>query len=60
MIAIFYALEAEIKDLKKGRDLGPLSGRGDCRVSRARFNRKEILLVSTGVGKERALEWERA
>ncbi|HEX7475697.1 MAG TPA: hypothetical protein VF318_06975 [Dehalococcoidales bacterium] len=56
MIAIFYALEAEIKDLKKGRDLDPLYGRGDCRVSRTRFNRKEILLVSTGVGKERALD----
>jgi adenosylhomocysteine nucleosidase len=55
MIAIFYALEAEIKDLKKGRECCVPSVHGDCRVNRVRINSKEIFLVATGVGKERAL-----
>ena len=54
MIAIFYAVEAEIKDLKKGRECGVSSVRGDCRVNPVRINGREILLVATGVGKERA------
>jgi adenosylhomocysteine nucleosidase len=53
MIAIFYALEAEIRDLKKAPGFNALSS-PDGNPLRANFKGQDLLLAATGVGKERA------
>ncbi len=56
MIALFYALESEIKELKRRHGSERLSAYRDCRVDRSRFGAKEVLLIGHGVGKRRTLE----
>jgi adenosylhomocysteine nucleosidase len=53
MIAIFYALSAEIKELKKAPGFTALSSSG-ARPLRANYQGRDLLLVATGVGPARA------
>jgi nucleoside phosphorylase len=55
MIAIFYALEAEIKELRKAAGFTSLSSPGS-RTIQANYKGKGLLLAATGVGKDRARE----
>ena len=53
MIALFYALEAEIRELKKAPGFNVLSSPGGNPL-RANFKGRDLLLVATGVGKDLA------
>jgi len=54
MIAIFSALEAEVGELKKGMVIKTTSIDQDCRIYAGKLAGKDILLVLSGMGKERA------
>jgi len=54
MIAIFCALEEEIRDIKKRVRMHRTSPFQGCRIWQGRYGRRESLLVLTGVGKEKA------
>jgi adenosylhomocysteine nucleosidase len=54
MIAIFSALEAEVRELKKEMVIKTTSIDQDCRIYAGIWVGKDILLVLSGVGKERA------
>ncbi len=54
MIAIFSALELEVRQFKKGMKITKTSTFRDCRVYEGETAGKNVLLVLTGMGKERA------
>lgn len=54
MIAIFSALEEEVRDLKKGMSIYKTSFQGKIRIYEGKCGNRESLLVLTGMGKESA------
>lgn len=54
MLSIFAALEAEVREFKKGMVIVRTSTYQDCRVFEGRLAGKDILLVLTGMGEKRA------
>jgi adenosylhomocysteine nucleosidase len=54
LIAVFSALKMEIGDFKKGRRFHSIQPAGNWPAWKAKFGTREVLLVLTGVGRERA------
>ncbi|MBN1189269.1 MAG: hypothetical protein JXA46_05900 [Dehalococcoidales bacterium] len=54
MLAVFSALEAEIKDLKKHAGIYHTTQYGECRIHEGICGEKTVLLVVTGMGREKA------
>jgi adenosylhomocysteine nucleosidase len=54
MRAIFCALEEEIRDLKLEMKIDRTSEFGTCKIREGQFGRKPALLVTTGMGREKA------
>jgi adenosylhomocysteine nucleosidase len=54
MLAIMGAFGQEIIDLRRQMVIEEVVARRDCRLYRGKFKNRDILLVQTGMGKERA------
>ena len=54
MLTIFAAIEAELNEFKKGMTIFGTSTYQECRIFEGRMAEKDVLLVLTGIGEERA------
>jgi len=54
MIAILGALKEEVSDLRRQMGFGQVLTEPACRLYRGEYRRRDVLLVQTGMGRERA------